>query len=286
MHDLKHVKVPKITDSKEFELLCRDIWRNVPGYSHVELNGRTGQSQDGVDVFGRKLDSRKWFGIQCRVRERASELTKDDLVAEIGKARRFNPALAGYCVCTTLDRDARLQGIARDLADQQRAEGGFAFGLKFWDDIEETLKSEDNLNVYHRYYHAYFADNTTLGHAIGTLVDLELGVGSRMDTHYELLLGKIPSYRNSDEGSVNYYRSTYFIVNFHERKMETFNKPCFASDLEAAFGSMWDRVRIAKWINDIGDLDSFIYQNPGESRVLVTDEELQQFIREMRDEDT
>ncbi len=70
MRDLRTLQIPKIKDGIKFEHLCRDIWKNDKNhYELVAFNGRPGQSQDGVDIFGREIDSKKWFGIQCKVRK-------------------------------------------------------------------------------------------------------------------------------------------------------------------------------------------------------------------------
>ncbi len=38
------------------------------------------------------------------------------------------------------------------LEDENVCREGFSFQILFWNDIEEMLKKESNINVYHKYY--------------------------------------------------------------------------------------------------------------------------------------
>jgi len=79
MHNLRTMEIIKINDSITFELLCRDLRKNDLLNNQVQLNGRPGQPQEGVDVFGRNKESGEWFGIQCKVRKNDNLLTKSDI---------------------------------------------------------------------------------------------------------------------------------------------------------------------------------------------------------------
>lgn len=75
------------------------------------------------------------------------------------------------------------------------------------------------------------------------------------------MIGKIPEEPNGNYNNVNYYKGLYFIINFHEKRMDVFRVPCFQSDLIMAFTNCIDRQRITAWINSIENLDDFIYDN-------------------------
>lgn len=284
MHDLRTVEIPKITDSEKFEYLCRDLWKNEEINESVCFNGRPGQAQEGVDVYGRNTKSGEWFGIQCKVREEGNKLSKNELNEEINKAKKFNPSLKQYYLCTTLKRDAALQCIEREILEELNNSDNFYFKILFWDDIEEMLKIESNINIYLKYYQQFFIKNTTLGHSIGKLINLELGLGNSIDTHYELVIGKIPNYKDKRHTNVDHYRGLYYIINFHERKIETFHPRCFESDIEAAFYSKWDCVRIAKWINSIKNLDDFIYDDTYDVEFFLPEEEREGWLESIRNE--
>ena len=287
MKDLRAIRIPKIADGVEFEYLCRDIWKNDTSNNElVAFNGRPGQAQDGVDVFGRNISKQKWFAIQCKARKESNSLSQKEIETEIKKALYFNPKLKHYILATTLPRDVGLQKISREINEQLSKDQHFTFEIIFWNEIEDILKEEKNINIYHKYYQQFFANNETLGHAIGKLINLELGISDYSDTHYEIMLGKIPKKEEDTSHSVNYYKGSYFIINFHERKMETFSLPCYPSDLEeVCFGNTFDRFRISKWINSIKNMDKFIYQTEDTINSYISESEYSEYLDELKEDD-
>jgi len=286
MHDLRTIEIPKITDAVKFEYLCRDLWANRAATNElVSFNGRPGQAQNGVDVFGRRIDSQKWFGLQCKVRKQHNPLTRGEVEEELSKAMGFNPSLSEYLLCTTLDRDKELQKVVREINESLSSSRNLTFDVRFWDDIADCLKGECNWNVYYKYYQTFFADNTTLGHAIGKLFNLELGIDRSLDTHYEVLLGKVPNYRDNDHSNANYFRGTYFVANLLHHKIEVFKPTCLPSDIAAAFPNGLDCFRIAKWINSLDDLDKFIYSEGDEAISYLPIEEHREYIESRKEEE-
>lgn len=279
MQDLRTIDIPKIIEDEVFENLCRDLWKNDHKYEFIELNGRKGQKQSGVDIFGRVKQSTNWFGIQCKVRSKGKKLTQEDIENEIQKAQTFNPKLTKFIICTTLDRDVEIQNIERQIQDNLSNLNGFEFKIIFWDNIKELLKEERNLKIYYKYYNKFFADNTTFGHVIGKLLTLQLGVGDNLETRYEIIIGKIPNFKYSDDTSASYYRGTYFIINLSERSMETFRETCFESDIDKAFENTFDRFRIVHWIRSLKNIDDFIYSDEISVDHYISEEDRKSFLQ-------
>jgi len=291
MTDLRFIEIPKIENEVLFEELCRDLLVSDGKYEPVNMHGRKGQKQDGVDVYARKIDTGEWEAIQSKVRTTNRTFSRDELLVEVNKAKQFNPKISKYYLYTTLDRDANTQELVRVINDELANEGQFSFDVKFWADIEEQLKEEENHPVYFKYYRRFFRDNTSIGHSIGKLMNVELGFGGRPDTHCEIIIGKIPR-SNADSKNVDYYRGTYFIVNLHEKRLEFFtphkvDEPpyCHESDIEIAFPNQVDCYRIVKWINAIENLDDFIYNDIYTDVFHISQEEREEFNKRFSDED-
>lgn len=289
--DLRFIEIPKIENDILLEEMCRDILKQSQNFSIVNMHGRPGQKQDGIDVFAMKNDSNNWIGAQCKVRSTNSSFSKQDLLDEVNAAKNFNPKISEYYLYTTLDRDNTTQQFLREINTDLRTSGNFTFEIKFWVDIAETLKTEQYHPVYFKYYKKFFRDNTSIGHCIGKLMNLNLGFVDKLDTHYELILGKVPM-TNAKTVNVDYYRGTYFIINLHHLKMEFFtpndvgNPPyCFTSDIEAAFENQIDRFRILKWLNSINNLDDFIYNDDYTNEFYLSDEERKEFDKLLTDDD-
>src|SRR5262245_48581183 len=96
-------------DATAFESLCLDVWKEIWNDPGAQKNGRSGQPQAGVDVFGKQEG--KQIGVQCKQRDGLlrTELTIDELEQEVEKAKYFRPPLSTFIVATTGSRDARVQ---------------------------------------------------------------------------------------------------------------------------------------------------------------------------------
>ncbi len=125
---------------QDFEDQCLKLWR--PRLVDAKKNGRGGQQQAGVDVFGREPKSGDWWGIQCKQRTRwpPRALTVGEIEQEVAQAEGFKPKLAHFIVATTAARDAKTQTFVRQLSDRRRAQGKFSVDLYAWDDIQEWLQ--------------------------------------------------------------------------------------------------------------------------------------------------
>src|SRR5690348_7653059 len=98
MPTLKSSKFPPPMSWEEFELLCADLLREVWNDPGTQRNGRTGQPQHGVDVFGRPHGAPHYAGAQVRNKP---AVTVAELREEVEKAKKFVPALTTFILATT-----------------------------------------------------------------------------------------------------------------------------------------------------------------------------------------
>ena len=253
------VKIPPLKEYEKFENLCLDLWKRIVRDKHLQKNGRPGQRQNGVDIFGRKDGTMNWVGIQCKVKSAGERLTEAEVEEEIRKASNFNPQLSEYIVVTTASRDQRLQEFVRAKTAEHINRRLFPIHVVFWDDIELELAREDNLDIYYRYYRGFFIDVNSLGNAIGKLVTIEIGIGGSHDTKYEILIGRTPRRDKDEDGSgIGYFKDSYYIVNLNAKTFDTFPVPCYPLDLEHVFRDERDAYIVSKWLNGL-KLEDLIY---------------------------
>ena len=119
---------------------------------HTQRHGRSGQPQQGVDVFGRPASVLGWAGIQCKNKDLRilSQLTVKELRREVKKAKAFQPPLTQFVIATTAPRDGRLQQEARKITDRHRRRGSFSVHVYAWDDIVELLAKHERVAM--QYY--------------------------------------------------------------------------------------------------------------------------------------
>jgi len=284
--DLRFIDIPKIENDTILEDLIKDIFEADIPYENVNINGRPGQKQDGIDVYARLIESGKWIGVQCKVRSTNRAFSKEELLLEVNQAKKFNPKISEYYLYTTLSRDATTQEFEREINEELTKDESFKFQVFFWEDIENKLKQKQFETVYYRYYFKFFRDNQTIGHTIGKLINLELQFDNKPDTHFELIIGKIPFYKKDKGDHADYYRGTYFIANLLDNKIDIFNKSqtsnspaCFPSDIKDAIENEIDCYRISKWLSSITNIDEFIYDNKHDYHFSITEKERWEYMK-------
>jgi len=213
MTKLRNLKIFPLKDDEEFENLCLVLWKRLLGDPNAQLNGRRGQRQHGVDLFGRKAETLDWVGVQCKVRSDGG-VTESEIISDVEKAKHFNPRLSELIFATTAPRDEKLQAFARTLTEQNLKTGSFAVHIYAWDDIQLELSEERNLDICRRFYDDFFINYENLGIAISRVLCVSIGVGHSADTGYELLVGKTPATDKPDSFyGLDYWKGNYFIAN-------------------------------------------------------------------------
>jgi len=110
-------------------------------------NGRQGQRQDGVDVFGNS-DEGMIIGVQCK--NTIHRLSEDVICSEIKKAESFEPTLGALYIATTSSRDAALQESIRKISKERKIAERFFVEILFWEDIQHDL-SLDEMEFFKHY---------------------------------------------------------------------------------------------------------------------------------------
>lgn len=133
-------QIPAPSNWQDFEQLCADLWSVIYESDNTQMNGRTGQPQNGVDVFG-KIKGGEWFGVQCKGKDSryGYGLTTDELVNEVEKAKGFKPCIQKFILATTSPNDAKIQQLARELTDKNQQHGLFSVEVKSWDEIHREI---------------------------------------------------------------------------------------------------------------------------------------------------
>lgn len=279
----RNLKISPLDDEREFENFCLALWKRILGDPNVQLNGRRGQRQQGVDLFGKRSGSLDWVGVQCKVRNNGI-LTETEVCEDVKKAVHFNPRLSELVFATTAPRDQKLQEYARTLTEQHTRNGiGFVISIVSWDDIQLELREESNIDICHRFFDYIFINYENLGITISRILRVSIGVGHTADTGYELLLGKTPSPDNP-EGfyGLDYWKGNYFIANWNDRSMDTFPLPAYPSDLEQVFRSKRDAYIIAKWLTEMKSIDDVIYGEDDDHIKLISEDEYQEFLASLK----
>lgn len=131
-----------------FEDLCHALFKKVWQDPLAQKNGRRGQPQCGVDVFGSRNGDRQSFcGVQCKGKDAnyGSKAALSEITAEIAKAESFAPPLEHWVFATTAPVDGRLQEAARELTIQRKRVGLFGMDVLGWQEIQTLMAEHPDL---------------------------------------------------------------------------------------------------------------------------------------------
>ena len=137
---------------QDFEALTFDLFKRVWKTDDAHMHGRSGQKQNGVDVYGTDRVHNKWVGVQCKGKngDYHAEVTKSELQQEVEKAKKFEPPLNRFVLVTTAPNDQKIQQEARRLNQENIKRGLFEVDIMGWEEIKHLI--QDHPDVLETYY--------------------------------------------------------------------------------------------------------------------------------------
>jgi hypothetical protein len=126
---------------EDFESLCKKLWGEIWECKEIKKNGRKGQIQNGVDVYGIPKGESSYYGIQCKGKDEYShkQLSKEEIEREINLARSFKPPLKSLYLATTANKDSEIEEYVRIRDSDNRKEGLFEIHIFSWEDIVDLI---------------------------------------------------------------------------------------------------------------------------------------------------
>lgn len=151
MSQYASTSIPKPNNWQDFESHTCILFQCILNDPNTVAHGRSGQAQQGVDVYGRR-ERRKnhWVGVQCKLKSDSQGLTKGELEKEVSEAKKFRPPLSELIIVTTAPNDAKIQQVARSITQQHEKEGLFSVDVWGWGTLErEITKHWEAINAFH-----------------------------------------------------------------------------------------------------------------------------------------
>ena len=147
------VRLPTPKNWQDFETICHLLWKEIWNDPNAQKNGRQGQPQNGVDIFGTPIYTEQIAGVQCKDKDEwlASKLKKTDIMVECEKTKKFLPQISSFTIASTSPRDSIIQEVARKLTVEKKYP--FSVQIWSWDDIQEEILCRPLL--YKRFYENY-----------------------------------------------------------------------------------------------------------------------------------
>ncbi len=136
---------------QDFESLCKKLWGEIWECSEIKKNGRSGQKQHGVDVYGIPAEENQYYGIQCKGKDdyTNASLTEKEINSEIEKAKSFKPDLKKFYFATSANKESSIEEYIRQKDIEHRESNLFEVHLFCWEDIVDLI--EENKKTYDWY---------------------------------------------------------------------------------------------------------------------------------------
>lgn len=137
---------------QDFESLCKKLWGEIWEIPNkIKKNGRLGQEQAGVDVYGKPKGENQYWGIQAKGKDdyTNAKLTESEITKEIEKAKTFEPNLAVYIIASSTNKDSKIEKFVRIKDIENQKNGSFEILLFCWEDIVDLI--EENADTYNWY---------------------------------------------------------------------------------------------------------------------------------------
>lgn len=138
---------------QDFENLCKKLWGEIWNCPEIQKNGRLGQDQSGVDIFGIPDSEEEYFGIQCKGKteynDKHSQFTEKEIIEEIEKAKSFEPKLKKLYFATTALNDSKIQTLIRIKNVENKKLGLFEVHLFCWESIVDLIDENKQTKDYY-----------------------------------------------------------------------------------------------------------------------------------------
>ncbi|MCR8916039.1 hypothetical protein FDP08_02290 [Marinobacter panjinensis] len=165
MSNYASFSIPKPKNWQDFENNTCILFQCILNDPNTGTHGRTGQSQKGVDIIGRReRQDNHWVGVQCKQKSESQEVTKSELEKEVLEAKKFRPSLTEFILVTTAPDDQKIQKVAREITEKHQKAGLFSVDVWGWGTLErEIAKYPLAINAFHPDLNPYTERLISLG---------------------------------------------------------------------------------------------------------------------------
>jgi hypothetical protein len=191
---LSALEIPPPKNWQDFESLTLSSFKIRWQNPDLVKNGRQGQPQAGVDIFGNDFWG-KPVGVQCK---QTPKLEFTVIEKEIARAETFDPPIKAYYFATTAETDAVVQKEIRQLSHKRVADSKFEVGVFFWEDIiTELSKNQAEFALHYPQFNLTAALPQISGARKPAILDLAY-YGPFVDEYMDLLFGEFSQISNAN----------------------------------------------------------------------------------------
>jgi tetratricopeptide (TPR) repeat protein len=126
-------------DDDKFEEMCRDLLRLYWSRPGLEIFGKRGERQFGIDILDLSGNT-PIYAAQCKLKEEHKSLPPADIQKEVDEAKKFTPPLGKYAILTTAKVSTLAQRKIREINQLHKATNLFEVELLTWEHLCSLLQ--------------------------------------------------------------------------------------------------------------------------------------------------
>jgi len=130
---------PYLNEGKDFEKFCLELLRRDWSCPTLDLYGRTGQGQYGIDIIDTS-GTHPLRAVQCKYVAPHRVLRAEKLRAEVDKARTFRPKIGEYWILTTSKEDTCLRDALLEINQEHKKKKLFIVRVQGQYDLERLIE--------------------------------------------------------------------------------------------------------------------------------------------------
>ena len=115
-----------------FEQMCLRYYRKFLKNESLQLYGKRGEEQDGVDIFD-PIETAPIHAVQCKHHEPNKTIPPAEIKDEVAKAEKSHFKIERYIIATTARKHTNAQKTVADL--NQRPTKTFTVEIHFWEEV-------------------------------------------------------------------------------------------------------------------------------------------------------
>ncbi|WP_020046786.1 hypothetical protein [Rhizobium leguminosarum] len=242
---------PPPVDDNVFQQMCVDLYKFERPDDIVEIYGRNGQPQHGVDIIVRNDNMGRLICLQCKCREK---LAPADLEDELQKTKKFPHKIWRYVFLVTIKPDNKLQDEIIRLQDEYN----FQIEIRFWPWIAGAIATSDDLaKKYFQYTITRFIEVEKSPSA----VHLVLTVGYSQYSFLVVQMSSFESYAGQDD--------LVLVTGLQAERKSGFHRLSGGhwTDLfESAIPFRYDAYAVWKWLSQFRSFEELLC-NSGERAI-------------------
>lgn len=131
-------RYPHPDNERSFEKFCLKLLQRHWNNPHLELYGRRGEKQSGVDIIDPTF-SNPFKAAQCKHHEPNIKIYPCEIENEVAKALTFRPSLNHFAIVTSGRATTHAQNKIIEINRDHRIKGLFIVELLWWEKIEDLI---------------------------------------------------------------------------------------------------------------------------------------------------